>query len=231
MANKVLYLEGNDSENMNNIFFLDQPIHGKYKLKSFVCTNNIYNINEINNIIYVNENSIEGTITLTNGFYNKSDFVTMLTSILNSNMAGTVTVQIDDNTNKLTITNTLNFYFTFGTNRTNSAYKLLGFNQENGTNNTTQSSDNPIDLNTYKNIFLNICENDDKNIVGQNYFQSSLIINGIGSFGDILRYVNQANFDQYVKFDKIKRLEVRFHDSKNNNINLNSDFEIYLEKM
>lgn len=222
-----LYLHSSDTT--NNKFKLDEPISGLWKLQSFCCTNNIFNVNNNNNKIYINENGTDYTVTLTNGYYDFNSLQSHLQTQITSTISGTMTVTTDSNTNKYTFSNTITFYFTFGTNTTNSARKLIGFNQIDGTTSTTQTSDNPIDLNNHKSFFINISENDDRDIIGTSYFNTSLFISGEGGFGDIIRYKNVDNFNQFVKFRNTKTLEFSFHDINNNTIDLNSDYEIILE--
>ena len=225
---RYLYLDSNKSN--NNKFTLDDRISGEYKLTSFYFTNNVYNVNDNNNKIPFIENNISYTATLTNGYYDSSDFVSHLSTILNNEAIGTITITLDENTRKLTITDTLNIHFTFGSNTNNSGNKLMGFNETDGTANTTQVSENAIDLNSCKNIFINISENDDKNIIGTEYFDSSLIITGLGEFGEMVRYIDNDNFDQYIKMRNTKYLELNFHDSNNNEISLNSEYILILKK-
>ena len=227
---KLLYLNSKNSS--NNVFKLDNPIKGEFKLVSFCFTNNIFNVNDTNNKIYMNETGNDLIATLTNGYYDLTDFKTNAQTAMNSQLGGTLTIINDSNTNKFTFTNTNNFYFTFGTNTSNSARKLLGFNAIDGTNNTSQSSDYPIDLNTYKNIFVDISQNNDKNIDGINFFNTSLIINGIGNFSENVRYIPNDNFDQCIKLSQwSKQIEIKIHDANNNDINLNSEYELILKKI
>ena len=226
---KLLFLDSNKSS--NNIFKLDNRIDGIYKLVAFVTTNNMYNITDNNNKIYWNENGTDKITTLTNGYYNTEDFITHLGSKMNTDATGTVSISLNDNTRKLTITDTLNFYMTFGTNTSNSARKLLGFNGADGSNAGTQISDNSIDLNPYKNIFITIKQDDHRNLEGIDFFNQSLVINGSGAFGEICRYINQDNFDQYIKLKKTKMLKVDFYDIYNNTIDLNSEYQLILQKV
>lgn len=225
---KFLYLDSNKS--VNNRFSLDKRIEGKYKLVSVCFTNNIYNVNDTNNKIYINENGTDIECSLTNGFYNPSELKTHVSEILNNNLSGSVSVSLNENTNKLTITNTITFYFTFGSNTNNSAFKLLGFRQEDGTTNTSQTSNNAIDLNNYKNIFINISENDNKYIEGTEYFTSSFMICGMGSFGENFTYIHRDYPEQYVKFRSTKNLTIKIHDYNNNNIDINSEYALILQK-
>ena len=221
-----------DSSNArNSVHYLPEPVRGQYKFVSFCFTNNIFNVNDSNNKIYLNENGSDLIGTLTNGSYDANELKTHLSTVLNSTMLGTVSIALDSNTNKFTITNSLNYYFTFGSNTTNSARKLLGFNESDGTNASSQTSDVPIDINTYKNLYINITENDHKNIYGENYFHTSLVVNGLGNFGESVRYIDRDNFNQCVNLKNTKSLKITIHDLQYNNIELNSEYSIIFEKM
>jgi hypothetical protein len=226
--NKKLYLDS--SSITNNTFKLDEPIIGKWKLLSFTATNNLYNVNDTNNKIYLNESGIDYIIILNDGYFDISDLKDEITSEMNSIISGTISITNDTNTNKFSFTNTLNFYFTFGTNTENSARILLGINESDNDNDTIQVSDVPIDINTCKNIFIDISDNLNKLIVGTSYFNASLVINGLGTFGEILRYIDKDNFDQYINVKNTKEIKITIHDKNNNDIELNSDYSIIFEK-
>lgn len=229
----LLLLDSNKIE--NNKYKLDNTIKGLYKLVSFVSTNNMYNVNDTNNKIYLDEfNGVGFTsleTTLDNGFYDSTDLTSHLSSKLNNICTGSVSVSFNDNTRKFTITNTLNFYFTFGSNTSNSSRKILGFNEQDGTSALSQTSNNVIDLNTCKNIFITITEDNNRDIKGIDFFNSSFLINGVGSFGEVLRYVDSDNFHQYVNFRNVKTLHISFIDNNNNTLDLNSEYQIILKKM
>lgn len=222
-----LFLVGS---NNNAKISLDNPIEGLWKLLSFCFTNNIFNVNDNNNKIYINENGTDFTITLTNGYYDSNDLKTEISTQLNASLSGTVAVSLDS-VNKFTITDTESFKFTFGSNTTGSARKLLGMNAEDDSSATSHTSDTPIDLNTHKHIFITITEDSDRDVVGTSHFSTSFIVNGEGTYGEIIRYNNRDNFDQFVKFRYTKSLKIRIHDLDNNDIDLNSDYTIILQKV
>ena len=226
---KILYINSDDLE--NNKYVLDNAIEGRYKLVSFIFTNNIFNINDTNNKIYFNENGNNKEAQLTNGYYDISTIKDNIVDSMNNVADGSITGAIDTNTNKITITNTLNFYFTFGTNTNNSARKILGYENSDGTNATSQTSSNPIDLNTLKHIWINIDENKEKNVIGTNYFASTFFINGLGDFGEVVRYINNDNFNQYITLNREKSLEIKIHDDDYNTINLNSNYVMILKSI
>ena len=229
MFDKLLFLDS--SKASNNIYKLDKRIQGAYKLVGFVTTNNMFNINSYNNKIYWNENGTDKITTLTTGHYNTEEYRSHVNTQLNDSASGTITVTLDDNTRKLTITDTVNFYMTFGTNTSNSARKLLGFDGVDGTNATSHTSDTPIDLNTHKNIFITFEQDDHRNLEGLSFFNPSLVINGVGAFGEICRYIDNDNFHQFVKFRQTKKIKIKFHDTSNNTIDLNSEYQIILQKV
>ena len=87
-------------------------------------------------------------------------------------------------------------------------------------------------MNSCKNVFIYITEDDHKNIEGISFFNSSLVINGLGNFGEIFRYIDDDNFNQYIKFSKnTKKISISFHDGNNNNVELNSGYQLILKKM
>ena len=225
----MLYLHSDKST--NDTYTLDRAINGKYKLLSFVCTNNLFNVNDNNNKIYFNENGTDRIATLTNGNYDINDLKTECITALNDVASGTFNITIDSLTRKYTFTSTNNFGFTFGTNTSNSGRKLIGMNASDDTQSLTHTSDTSIDLNTHKNILIDISENDDKNVIGVDYFDTSLVINGLGVFGDMIRYIDNDNFHQYIKVKNTKKLKLRFHDSNNETIDLNSEYIIIFDKI
>ena len=224
-----LYLDSNNSS--NGQYDLDEPIGGRWRLLSFAFTNNIYNVNETNNKIYFNENGTNLIAELTIGYYDASDLKTNISEAMNNVSNGNITITYDDKPGKFTIKNTLGYYFTFGTNKVNSASKLIGFNDVDGVAySQTQISDKSIDLNTYKEIFVNISKNNDRSIIGVDYFNTSLFIVGSGGVGELVRYNYQDFTEQYVDLKRTKKITIKIHDSNENEINLNSDYSMILEK-
>ena len=233
MGDKILVLHSDKSN--SNVYTLDKRIKGAYQFKSFVATNNIYNVNDTNNKIYFDEDfglsTYQRTATLTNGYFDANDLKSNIASAMDSVASGTITVTYDDNTNKYTINNTSLFYFTFSSNTSNSARKLLGFNASDGTDSLSHTSDIAIDLNPCKNIFVTIMEDDNRYVEGIQFFNCSLVINGVSGFGEIVRYIDVDNFVQTVKFKDTKKLTLLFHDANNNSIDLNSEYQIILQKL
>ena len=57
------------------------------------------------------------------------------------------------------------------------------------------------------------------------------MITASGGFGEVSRYINVDNFNQYVKFKGNKKITFRIHDEDNNVVNLNSDWIMVLSKV
>ena len=224
-----LYL--NSSKATNNVFKLDKPISGTWKLLSFQMTNNLFNVDDTNNTLYINENGIDRVITLTNGFYDINSLQTELTTAINNIASGTFTITSNSNTRQYTFVSTSNFGFTFGSNTNSSARKLIGMNETDDSQALTHTSDIPIDLNKHKNLFIRISEDENTDVFSLSFFDTSLAINGTGSFGDMYRFDSDDNYNQYVRFRDTKKLEFKFHDIDNNVLDLNSDYVILFEKM
>lgn len=206
---------------------LRERITGNYKLLDFEMTDNIYNVTENNNKMYVNVNeATDHILTLTKGFYTASQLTTEVKTQLDTIPSHTFTATHSSKTGKMTIqiSGSNTFGFTFGTNTANSARKLLGFNEADNTTLATQTSPNAIDLNPYKVIYINFEEDSYQHIVGghENGFTASLAISGESSFGGVLRYSPEDSGEQVLSFTKSPLiLSYRFIDENDNAVNLN----------
>lgn len=224
------------SENkLGNLITLDESLSGIYKLILFTTTNNLYNITDNNNKIYVKINLVLKTATLTNGSYDSTDLKSHMETILTALEASTTfTITLDSNTNKYTFTSIGNHHsFEFADNTTNSARKLLGFDEENtlGASFITTST-NGIQLSPNKIIYMRLREEDNQLVQGQNHFLASFFLYDNSSFGDVFRYENDKNYIQSVKFNRNKNLTSRFYDENWNDIDLNgSDWTLILQRI
>ena len=167
---------------IGNITTLDETIKGKYKLSLFTSNNNFYNVNDFNNKVYVNVNSTDYTITLTNGFYTPSTFISYLGNALTTATGETFTITKNDTTRKFTTTCSVSFQYTFATNTQNSASQLIGVNADT-TSSTSYTSSNTWDLSPIKLIFCNIHQDKNK-IFNTNMISSSCVISTDSEFGN-----------------------------------------------
>ena len=217
------------SENKNgNIIQLDEQINGEFQLQRFIFTNNLYNVNNYNNIIYINVGSTDYQIPVPNGFYTYDSIISVLQTALLNGTGTLFTITFDYNSRKFTFTAPSTFKFTFSTNTNNSIGDFLGFDEDT-VNNTTQTSNKTVDFNSIKIIFAQIEEDENKTSL-TNYLQSSFFIHAQGSnFGNVISYPqNVSDYTPILQFSNINRLKINFYDINNNKININ-DWILFLK--
>ena len=228
-----------DSKNVtgtitNGSITLHHSIFGKWLIDSFTMVNNIYNVDANNKSIVWNYNGTNITSTLTEGFYNGSELVTHLASVLTSDSAGTFSGSFNENTNKMTITETggVNFYINF-TNTNNGS--LFGFGETTTSNSSSLTSSNACDLVPYKNFFIKFNDHDNHIIGTTNYFQATVsLCDRDSTFGSLIRYkADKEVIPYYVSFDKItKTIEFKIIDKSQREMQLNnSNWEMILKKV
>lgn len=206
---------GNQYEGSLKLQNIDE---GFYRLLEFSFSNNLYNVNNNNNKVYVAEGVTNHTITLTNGYYTFSELATLLQTEMNDLFSDTISVTYNDNTNKLTISSTGTFGFKFATNTLNSARHLLGFNEVDQSLASSQTSDIPMDINYYKHIFIEFdsSSNKQKILSSLNNFPPTFIIKySSNDYGGLFQYVQSNTYDQYIYFDK-KNISWRIYDEYKN---------------
>lgn len=203
----------------------------------FTMTDNLYNVSENNNKVYVKvNNTTEHIVTLTNGFYSPSQLATEVKSQLDTIPSHTFTVTYASKTGKFTvaISGSNTFSFTYGSNTANSSRKLLGFKEENTSDAAQHTSPNVADLNPYKVIYGSFEEDSFKHLAGgyQNGFVASFGITGESTFGGVIRYVTPESARQMLKFSKSPAmLSYRFIDVNDRTVDFNgSDWIMTLEQ-
>lgn len=223
------YVVLNSSNLVGDQLKIDETLNGKYELVLFSVTNSLYNVNESNNKIYLTY--ISGPpaayeITLTNGNYTGPELIVHLSSLLTSTIVGSVwDNSFDSITGKFTFTQTAGgpdaFFFTFGDNTSNSARKLLGFEEQNSSSSSTVISTNVIDLSPLSLFFCRIDEGSNS-VTGLNHFNSTFFLyDKTSEFGSTLRYVPTEGVRQLVKFNNERSITVKFYDFNYNEINFN----------
>jgi hypothetical protein len=192
-----------------------------------------YNIRTYNNKITFFETGLGGNITATldQGAYDITNLCSEIKKKLDatslaSGHTWTYTCLYNDNTLKITISaggvNTFSFKFASGTNQ---AYKIMGFNNSDGVDATSQVSDNVIDCNYPKfyNIRINELQNriQTTNSNEQNYtftiFNDALA--GYYSQFNIQSNYNIIEFSEHNK--NIHNLTICLKDENDTIINLN----------
>jgi hypothetical protein len=135
---------------------------------------------------------------------------------------------------KLTWSSTGNFGFVFGTNTSNSAYKLLGINNsDDNSESTSRVSDNVCNLSSIENIYILINEDQTKHVFGKNYFRASFHVYDKDSvFRDVFKYQrSDQGVPQCAVINKTKRLSITLFDQSGNQLEMNgSDWHMLLQK-
>ena len=127
---------------------------------------------------------------------------------------------LDSNTYKYNISSTCNFGFQFASNTTSSARKLIGYSAADKTESTSSTSDNVIDLNPIKCVYIYFQPDIRKDVeFSNNTF--SLAINDKSDFGSIIQYKLNENYNQKLKFQYEKEVKFKLYDQDFDNINLN----------
>ena len=215
---------------IGNITTLDESVNGEYKLALFTSNNFFYNVNNSNNKIYINVNSTDYIATLTNGFYTPTTFISHLGSVLTSTTGEIFTITKNDTTKKFTTSCPTNFKYTFSTNTTTSASKLIGIDTDT-TLATSITSTNTWDLSPIKLIFVNIHQDKNK-IFNTNIISSSFVISTDTEFGNVIKYPKYSHdIIPIFNFNETKHLNIDLVDIDGNIIDFNGqNWIIILEK-
>ena len=220
MSSRIRTLSAVWNPSINNSITLKERFDQEYILHSFCFTNNLYNINQYNNILPYQEGATYTEIELTQQYANGQDLATDIQSKINAISTGIASVVYNNNTAKFTITNTTNFYLKFGDITSNTCYDVLGFNQSNTDNGTSITSTNKSDLVSCKQIYIDIEDDRYKNIKTENYRSYTFVIQNTKSdFGDIFEYIEQS-IPQRCLFSNTKKIHINFYNEKYQPINL-----------
>lgn len=206
------------------------PLNGTYKVKKFTSVNNLYNVNQYNNIIDFNETATPKSATLTVGFYTEDELKDHITSQMSASSAGVVTVTYDSKTNKFSFSNTVNFAFQF-LSASNSSYKLLGMNKSNVTPEAMSDvSDVGVDLAPYRSIFINFTEATTQNINTSGNVNHCVEISSRSPFGDFMSEDLESS-DQYISFTNDSTINYSVKDINGNLVDGLNNWTISLDKI
>ena len=97
---------------------------------------------------------------------------------------------------------------------------MLGYNASDKTESTSSTSDNVIDLNSIKSIYIDIQSEQRKDIEFSNNIYT-ISVNDLSDFGSIMRYKLDVNYIQKLKFNNTKEIKFKLYDQDFNSINLN----------
>lgn len=206
---------------------LDEQINGDFRLQLFTFTNNLYNVNKYNNMLYIYIDGDVYDVTIPEGHYTYNSIIPALVDALLITTGYTFTVTFDYNTYKYTFSTPTNFQFTFKTNTNNSIGDLLGFDVDTVLG-TSTTSNKVVDFNPNKVIFAQIHQDENKFSL-TNYLQVSFYIHSNRStYGNVVTYPeNNSDFIPTLHFSNINKISCDFYDVNNNKINLD-DWILFL---
>lgn len=216
----------------NGSVALQTGLNGDYIIEEFIINNTLYNVNSFNNKIYFDETATLKTATLTLGYYTPSELVTEIKTQMDSAGANTYTVTYNSNQNTFSFSSTGNFKFVFGTNQTNSAYRLLGKNAiDDVAEALTNVSDNVIDLTPNKIIYVNLPEGNIKLIDSTNT-NYTFYVSTVDTFGSVIRKDFREENDIILTYNNKKNITYSIRDNKNNLLETNgAEWYLILRKV
>lgn len=130
--------------------------NARLKALSLPLTN--YNISSLNNVIYISDGATDYQYSIPPGVYTTLNLPAIIKAGLDSVFPGVFTVSFDNVSLKFTISCTVTFSFTFGTNTTNTSSLLLGYDNVDTALSFTHIGNNSINLSIPSCMFLNIAE-------------------------------------------------------------------------
>lgn len=216
MADSVLITSKDRlSGDINDLVFeCKESLEGSYELTFFQMTNNIYNVSTGENDKVYLTHSVDGVqeITLDKGSYDAADLAVELKAKLDAISAVVYTVSYALTTGKYTISpDSGTLQFTFGTNTSASARKLLGFLEADTLAAASLVSDVPIDLKLHDMIVVSVLQDNLSYVTLPSGVEASLLIpiENI-EFGSRIFHSRNQNFNQLIRFtNSTSRLSVR----------------------
>lgn len=211
----------------------NEVMSGTYSLCAIALPITYHNVNSTNSTIYWTDTGGARSCQLPSGFYSSyNPFIAAVAAAMTANGAGTVTCTVSSLTNTLTVTNTVPFQFTFGTNQINSAATLMGFNGDSATSALNQVGTKIINLATTLSLNFIISEatNAVKVVGGQQFTFSAPAITNTP---DLAYYEPTLHFPIRIHFASPTRtLSIKICDSQSRVLNnLASDWYMILEKI
>ena len=203
-----------------------EDMKGIFRVLNFTITDGVFNVTDNNNRVYVRINDTTNyTVYLTNKYYTGSTLATELQSKLNSYISGSsFTVVFHSSSYAFVITETSGdtFAFTFGTNTTNSARKILGFPEQDTTSEMSLASSNVADLAPAKTFFCIIKEDSFQHIRGFSHFHASIHFTAPSSFGGVFRFEFSESDEQILDFrHNPSHISYRFVNQDDNSVDFN----------
>lgn len=178
-----------------------------------------YIVNDTNNKLVLEINSIQTEYILTNGNYNGNTFKAMLLSVIGVGW----NISLDNSTGKYTLSNTTDQFILKGSLST--CYKIMGFDKNTNYNSTALNLVLPYPCNFSGTNKINIkssvlqLDNLDSSSNGHSGSIASLSVNA-EPYGIII-YQNQTNFKNLIYNDFLNGIDINITDEYNNLIDFN----------
>jgi len=232
------YLEVNSNLRVNptTTFPSDCTIHtqltlsGNYSLKSILLPITYHNVNANNSTIYFTDTGGARTCQLPHGYYSElSDFASAVATAMTAAGAGVVACSVSGRTNVLTVSNTVAFSFTFGSNKVNSAGRLMGFLADTATA-ISQSGTQTMNLNSTS-CYNFLIENASSEVVGMDGSRCTFKIPATTATPNEVYYEPSEQFPIVFSLSPTKVLRIRIMDDQFRILNnMRSDFYMMLQR-
>lgn len=232
------YLEVNSNVRVNpsTTFPSDCTIHtqltlsGTYELKSILLPVTYHNVNANNNTIYFTDTGGARICQLPIGYYSQlPDFASAVATAMTAAGAGVVTCSVSSRTNVLTVSNTVAFNFTFGSNKVNSAGKLMGFVADTDTA-LSQTGTQTMNLNSTS-CYNFIIDDASSEVVGMDGSRCTFKIPATTATPNEVYYEPSEQFPIRFTLTSTKVLRIRIMDDQFRILNnMRSDFYMMLQK-
>ena len=207
-------------------------LDGDFLLKSMLIPNSIYNVETSNNVFTLFENSLNKTVTLSEGSYTGGTLATELELKLDTASGGynTYTVSFLEPQGKLQLTAGTNFQLLFPDTNTARTYgfdvPVTGFG-------LSLTSSQVVDLASPASIGIEIRETNIDNYENPSTMATASLYVPIDSGFGFYKSLDVSDFPQVVKFNKIRNLSIRVVDTTTNEtIELNGgEFEMLFSRV
>jgi hypothetical protein len=231
MSEKFLLLDSKDNENYGanssdcifHLYGLDFEGVNYAELLNFSCPLTMYNVNSSNNVIYFND-SVARTATLTPSNYDVYSLIAAIDVAMNASPSAlTFVTTYSDELMKITVTGSAAFTFTFGTNTTNSAATIMGFNNADTASAIAQTGPNVINLSIPLYIYIRV-EGFAAPVRSSNpYDNATFCVSTIGNNSDVLTWTPGTFYQQKVTSynHNVTEVRVTLRSYNNNAIDLN----------
>jgi hypothetical protein len=208
-----LYLFSEDSEFKNGEYHFEfrRKNIKKITLKSMEIINNLYNINESNNIIEITEKNIKKIINIPVGCYSLHNLIENLQQQLKDKSLEKINIMYDKNKNQISLKGETPFSVSFieNDNIFIPLRFMLGFDKKDYINNNTYSSTNTPVINIYDSIYMKITTQEYSKLFNKKWskdfnFYNKILFNQINTFGqDVNIELNNHLNTDYINIDDI----------------------------